>query len=204
MSFLNGVSGFGGGVSGVAGGLASDEVGMLMRKSLLNSAPADSAAPALEVAPTVPASGAAPTPAAATPVATASVAAGPIKVPPDLLPIYEAASKRTGIPVAVLIAQGKQESNFNPNAVGAAGEIGLHQIKPSTAAKPGFGVAGIDPKTLTDPAVNINFAADYLKAMAGPRINFNDPATVDHALANYNGGGDKNYVRNVRQYMGGA
>ena len=199
MSFLNGVSGFGGGVSGVAGGLASDEVGMLMRKSLLNSAPADSAAPALEVAPTVSASGAVPTPAA-----MASVAAGPIKVPPELLPIYEAASKRTGIPVAVLIAQGKQESNFNPNAVGSAGEIGLHQIKPSTAAKPGFGVAGIDPKTLTDPAVNINFAADYLKAMAGPRINFNDPATVDRALANYNGGGDKNYVRNVRQYMGGA
>lgn len=122
-------------------------------------------------------------------------------VPTDLLPIYQAASKRTGIPIDVLIAQGKQESNFDPNAVGSAGEIGLHQIKPSTAMNPGFGLKGIDPATLKDPVVNINFAADYLKARSG-NPNFNDPAAVDAALAAYNGGGDRNYVANVRRHMG--
>jgi hypothetical protein len=129
---------------------------------------------------------------------------GSLTAPAALMPLYEAASKRTGIPVAVLIAQAKQESGFNPNAVGKAGEIGLHQIKPSTAANPGFGLKGVDPSTLNDPAVNINFAADYLKARAGKDANFNDPTTVDAALAAYNAGGDPRYVQNVRQHMTGA
>ena len=55
-----------------------------------------------------------------------------VPVPKELLPLYQEASARTGIPVDVLIAQGRQESSFNPNAVGKAGEIGLGQIKPST------------------------------------------------------------------------
>jgi hypothetical protein len=134
-----------------------------------------------------------PNPAAAGP--SASVAP-----PAEYMPYYLEASARTGIPVDVLIAQGKQESNFDPNIVGGAGEIGLHQIKPSTAANPGFGMAGIDPATLRDPRVNINFAADYLKARSGPRIDFTNPATVNAALRNYNGGGDPNYVANVNRY----
>lgn len=158
-------------------------------RPLLNSTPAADA-PAVGIA-------AAPGATAATDVPAPSSVKG---VPPDLLPIYQAASKRTGIPVDVLIAQGKQESNFNPDAIGSAGEIGIHQIKPTTAADPGYGLKGIDPATLKDPAVNINFAADYLKAKAG-NPNFNDPASVDAALAAYNGGGDKNYVANVRQHM---
>jgi soluble lytic murein transglycosylase-like protein len=129
---------------------------------------------------------------------------GSISVPPELLPIYQEASARTGIPVDVLIAQGKQESGFNPNAVGGAGEIGVHQIKPSTAKDPGFGLTGIDPATLKDPRVNINFAADYLKARGGPRTDFSNPATVAAALKNYNGGGDPNYVANVLRYVPGA
>lgn len=160
-------------------------------RPLLNSTPA--AAPAAGIA-------GAPGATEATDVPAPSSVKG---VPQDLLPIYQAASKRTGIPVDVLIAQGKQESNFDPNAVGSAGEIGIHQIKPSTAAQPGFGLKGIDPATLKDPAVNINFAADYLKARAG-NPNFNDPAAVNAALASYNGGGDPNYVANVRRHMVGA
>lgn len=148
---------------------------------------------------------AAPGAAAATPTDKGTVAVpagkGTIAVPAALMPIYQAAAARTGIPVAVLIAQGKQESDFNPNAVGSAGEIGIHQIKPSTAADPGYGLKGIDPRTLQDPSANINFAADYLKARAG-NPNFNDPASVDAALAAYNSGGDPNYVANVRRYMG--
>jgi soluble lytic murein transglycosylase-like protein len=138
------------------------------------------------------------------PPGTSIATGGSIAVPPELLPIYQEASARTGIPVDVLIAQGKQESGFNPNAVGGAGEIGLHQIKPSTAKDPGFGMTGIDPATLKDPRVNINFAADYLKARGGPRTDFSDPATVNAALKNYNGGGDPNYVANVNRYRPGA
>lgn len=187
MSLLNGL---GAGLSAFATNALKDQAEQTQARPLLNSTPA------------VPAGGIAGAPAAteATDVPAPSTVAG---VPADLVPIYQAASKRTGIPVDVLMAQGKQESNFNPDAVGSAGEIGIHQIKPSTGVRPGYGLKGIDPATLKDPSVNINFAADYLKAKAG-NPNFNDPAAVDAALASYNGGGDKNYVANVRSHMGAS
>jgi len=190
MSFLNGLGALAGGISDLSGAALTD---VLTRKPLLNSTPPpDSTSDA---------------PAAAAPAAAPADAAGKgdatsvAGVPAAYLPIYEAASKRTGIPIDLLIAQGKQESNFNPNAIGSAGEIGLHQIKPSTAADPGYGLKGIDPATLKDPSVNINFAADYMRAKAG-NPNFNDPAAVDAALRGYNGGGDPNYVANVRSHLG--
>jgi soluble lytic murein transglycosylase-like protein len=158
--------------------------------SLLNSTPATPAPEAAAAAP-----GGEPAQTAATTVKG---------VPPDLLPIYAAAAKRTGIPVDVLIAQAKQESNFRNDIIGNAGEIGLHQILPSTARNPGFGMSGIDPATLKDPAVGINFAADYLRARAGQDADFSNPKVIDAALRAYNGmgqGGDPNYVANVRRYM---
>lgn len=188
MSLLNGL---GSGLSSFGAlGLKDEADQAAQARPLLNSTPA--AAPAAGIAGAPGATDATDVPPPPTSVKG---------VPPDLLPIYQAASKRTGIPMDVLIAQGKQESNFNPDAVGSAGEIGLHQIKPSTAAQPGYGLKGIDPATLKDPAVNINFAADYLKAKAG-NPNFNDPASVNAALASYNGGGDSNYVANVRRHIG--
>lgn len=187
MSLINGFSALGSGLSAFADNAGKDEEARSADRSLLNSAPA--APPEAAPAP-----GSTPAPAA-TPAGGGSASA-----PAALLPIYQAASKRTGIPIDVLIAQAKQESGFNPNAVGGAGEIGLHQIKPSTAADPGFGLKGIDPATLKDPAVNINFAADYMRAKAG-NPNFNDPKSVDAALAAYNGGGDPNYVANVRSHI---
>lgn len=181
MSLLDGLSGLGSGISAMAGAGLKDEERRITRP-LISSAPAPDAPQA------------APTEAPA-------AQDKPGNVPADLLPIYQAASKRTGIPIDVLIAQGKQESNFQTDAVGSAGEIGLHQIKPSTAADPGFGLKGIDPASLKDAATNINFAADYLKAKAG-NPNFNDPAAVDAALKAYNGGGDPRYVQNVRRHIG--
>lgn len=189
MSLLNGLSQLGQGLTsfGTAAAKDMEETTRLgaARASLLNGA-ASATAPAVS--------------ANMPPVAPAS---GSAKVPTEYLPFYQEASKRTGIPVDVLIAQAKQESNFNPDAVGGAGEIGLHQIKPSTASNPGFGIQSVDPADLKDPRTNINFAADYLKARAGPRVDFSNPATVDAALKNFNGGGDPNYVANVRRYMGG-
>lgn len=121
--------------------------------------------------------------------------------PPELMPHFEAASSETGIPVPVLIAQARQESNFNPQARGRAGEIGVMQIMPATARQPGFGLTGVDPETLNDPGANIRFGAQYLRARAGANADFNDPQTLADALRRYNGGGDPNYVENVRRFL---
>jgi len=122
-------------------------------------------------------------------------------VPPELMPHFQEASARTGIPVDVLIAQARQESSFNANAVGGAGEIGIGQILPSTARNPGYGLPGVDPAALKDPRTNINFQADYLKALLPPGADPKDPAAIRAALLRYNGGGDPNYVNNVTRYL---
>ena len=129
---------------------------------------------------------------------------GQVNVPPELLPIYQAASARTGIPADVLIAQTKQESGFNPNATGSAGEIGMAQVMPATAKSPGFGMAPVDPKALRDPATAINFQADYLKAHLPKGADPTDPVAIAKALQGYNGGGDKDYVNHVLRYVPGA
>ena len=121
-----------------------------------------------------------------------------------LRPHFEEASRATGIPVPVLMAQARQESNFNPNARGRAGEIGVMQIMPSTARQPGFGMAPVDPNTLTDPRANIMAGAQYLAARAGRGVDWNDPAQRGRALTAYNGGGDPNYAQNVERFMPGA
>jgi soluble lytic murein transglycosylase-like protein len=124
------------------------------------------------------------------------------QMPPEYLDHFRRASAETGIPMDVLIAQARQESSFNPNATGAAGEIGIFQIKPSTAQQPGFGLTGVDPGTLRDPGANIMFGARYLKARMG-QGDPNNPADQARALAAYNGGGDPNYVANVNRYRPG-
>jgi len=123
--------------------------------------------------------------------------------PAELMPFFQEASQRTGVPVQVLMAKAQQESSFNPNARGKAGEIGLTQIMPSTARDPGFGMQGVDPSTLNDPRQNIMFGAQYLAARgkAAGVTNWNDPAQIAKALENYNGGGDPNYAANVMRYM---
>ena len=187
VSLLNGLGGLGSGLGTFAADTLKDQV---------SDADKTARAPLINATPDAPVES---TPAAVPDAPVQTAVAG---VPAEYMPFYEAAAKRTGIPIDVLIAQGKQESNFNPSAVGSAGEIGLHQIKPSTARDPGFGMRGIDPATLKDPATNINFAADYLKARAGEAANLSNAADVNAALAAYNGGGDANYVQNVRRHMG--
>ncbi len=138
-------------------------------------------------------------PAAAGPVAPRQAGAPP----PEVAAAIEEASRETGIPVPILTAQLRQESNWNPAAVGRSGEIGVAQVMPATARQPGYGMAGVDPETLRDPRNNVLFGARYLQARgrAAGVTDWNDPAQVDRALAAYNGGGDPNYVRNVRQWL---
>jgi soluble lytic murein transglycosylase-like protein len=51
------------------------------------------------------------------------------------------------------------ESNYNPNARGSAGEVGLMQIKPTSARMMGY--TGTK-KGLFDPETNIKFGMKYL------------------------------------------
>ena len=71
------------------------------------------------------------------------------------------------------------ESNGNPNAVGAAGELGSMQALPSTMKDPGFGVKPAQDNT---PAEADRVGRDYYSAMKG---RYNDPIL---AAAAYNAG----------------
>jgi len=63
------------------------------------------------------------------------------------------------VPLSLAHAVIQVESNYRPGIVGSAGEIGLMQIKPSTARMLGYSgsVAG-----LHDPETNIRFGMKYL------------------------------------------
>ncbi|MER9615870.1 transglycosylase SLT domain-containing protein [Mesorhizobium sp. M0207] len=67
-----------------------------------------------------------------------------------------------GVPVSLANAVIKIESNYQPNQVGSAGEIGLMQIKPATARMMGYSGS---VQGLYDPDTNIKYGMKYL-AMA--------------------------------------
>ncbi len=72
-------------------------------------------------------------------------------------------SRQQGYDPVFLLAVIKTESQFNPNIVGSAGEIGLMQIKPSTAAwichKKKIKWKGAEE--LKDPSYNVLIGAHY-------------------------------------------
>jgi soluble lytic murein transglycosylase-like protein len=64
-----------------------------------------------------------------------------------------------GVPVSLAHAVISVESNYRPNMLGSAGEIGLMQIKPATARMMGYtGSAG----GLFNPETNIKYGMKYL------------------------------------------
>ena len=67
-----------------------------------------------------------------------------------------------GVPVSLAHAVIRVESNYRPNMIGGAGEIGLMQIKPATARMMGYNGSA---KGLFDPDTNIKYGMKYL-AMA--------------------------------------
>lgn len=64
-----------------------------------------------------------------------------------------------GVPLSLAHAVIRVESNYRPNARGSAGEIGLMQIKPSTARMMGYSGSS---KGLFDPETNIKYGMKYL------------------------------------------
>jgi len=125
-------------------------------------------------------------------------------VPSQYREYVEEASRETGIPVPILAAKIQQEGQWRPDAEGRAGEIGMSQVLPSTARRPGFGVAPVDPEMLRqDPREQIMFGARYLRGRgdAAGVENWSDYSQAARALRAYNGGGDPNYVQNVFRHL---
>ena len=79
--------------------------------------------------------------------------------PPALVYLVTQAAERRGIPPALGHAVASVESGWNPDAQGAAGEVGLMQVMPATAAMLGFRGTLAE---LADPATNVRLGVQYL------------------------------------------
>ncbi|MFW5670229.1 MAG: lytic transglycosylase domain-containing protein [Acetivibrio ethanolgignens] len=99
--------------------------------------------------------------------------------------IFGAAAEKYQVPVALLKAVAKAESNFSPNEVSSSGAMGVMQLMPETAK--GLGVS--DP---FDVEQNIMGGAKYL----ADKLAMYD-GNVELALAAYNAGSG-----NVKKYGG--
>lgn len=136
-----------------------------------------------------------PAPAAVVPVSPAALAAAVAAAEPPATaawrtPALEAASRATGLPVALLAAVVQEESQGNPRAVSPAGALGLMQLYPTTAAALGV-------RHVFDAGENAKGGAEYLLARlkaysGGDRACIADPAACPQALrlalAAYNAG----------------
>lgn len=106
-----------------------------------------------------------------------------------------------GVPLALARAVVRVESNFRANARGAAGEVGLMQIKPATARMMGFKGS---VKQLYDPETNIKYGMRYLG-----KAHQLGGGSVCGTILKYNAGhGAKrmnpisaNYCRKVQRYI---
>jgi soluble lytic murein transglycosylase-like protein len=113
-----------------------------------------------------------------------------------------AEAQRSNIDHCLALAQAEVESEFKHDAVGSAGEIGLFQIKPSTAAllepiagkfaRPAANKLG----DLADPAISTRFAMAYLRDIMTRK------ASIKDALTEYNGGPLGRHPHYYRMVMG--
>jgi soluble lytic murein transglycosylase-like protein len=115
-------------------------------------------------------------------------------------------SQRASLDHCLTLAQAEVESQFRHDAVGSAGEIGIFQILPSTAAifetrlgtlkrpvlKPGVRDLG----DLADPVVSTRFAMAYLRDIRTRKPNIKD------TLTEYNGGPAGRHPHYYRLVMG--
>ena len=68
-------------------------------------------------------------------------------------------AQQRGLPPEVADAVAQVESAYNPNAVGTVGEVGLMQVRPTTAAMLGHSGTITD---LHEPSTNIRYGVRYL------------------------------------------
>lgn len=101
-------------------------------------------------------------------------APNPCPVPPELRDVFRTAAADTALPLALLVAVAKVESNLDTEASSPAGAHGLLQVLPSTAAD-----LELDPYLVGE---NVLAGARYLRQLLD-RFE-----STDLALAAYNAG----------------
>jgi soluble lytic murein transglycosylase-like protein len=130
----------------------------------------------------------------------------PIRAFQQFPQVLVAEAQRTGLDHCLVLAQAEVESEFKHDAVGSAGEIGVFQILPTTAAifeprlgklrRPVITKVSRDLGDLADPIVSARFAMAYLRD-----IMTRKPAVKD-ALTEYNGGPAGRHPHYYRMVMG--
>src|SRR5438128_5258986 len=130
----------------------------------------------------------------------------PIKAFQRFPEVLFAEAERTKIDHCLALAQAEVESEFRHDAVGSAGEVGLFQTLPSTAAlfestvgsfrRPTLSKAQRDLGDLADPTVSTRFAMAYLRDILARKPNIKD------ALTEYNGGPAGRHPHYYRMVMG--
>jgi soluble lytic murein transglycosylase-like protein len=77
----------------------------------------------------------------------------------EIRTIIDREALKAGLPADIAEAVVKVESSFDPTTIGSAGEIGLMQVRPGTAAMMGFRGSADE---LARPEVNIHYGVTYL------------------------------------------
>lgn len=108
------------------------------------------------------------------PVSMPALAAAPCPLPASLRSAFRRAAHDTALPLSMLVAVAKVESNLRVDARSAAGARGLLQLLPSTGAALQLNV--------DDPDANVLGGARYLRLM------LDRFSSTDLALAAYNAG----------------
>jgi soluble lytic murein transglycosylase-like protein len=113
---------------------------------------------------------------------------------------------RTNLDHCLALAQAEAESDLRHDVLGAAGEVGLFQILPSTAAlfessvgpfkRPTLTRGNRDLGDLADPTTSTRFAMAYLRDILARKPNIRD------ALTEYNGGPGGRHPHYYRIVMG--
>jgi soluble lytic murein transglycosylase-like protein len=129
----------------------------------------------------------------------------PIKAFQGFPEVLFAETGRAKIDHCLALAQAEVESEFRHDAVGGAGEVGLFQTLPSTAAlfeskvgpfKRPFLKGQRDLGDLAIPTVSTQFAMAYLRDIMARKPNIKD------ALTEYNGGPAGRHPHYYRMVMG--
>jgi soluble lytic murein transglycosylase-like protein len=130
----------------------------------------------------------------------------PIRAFQNFPPALLVEAQKTKIDHCLALAQAEVESEFRHDAVGAAGEIGLFQVLPSTAAlferqlgpfkRPAWRNGKRDLGDLADPVVSTRFAMAYLRDIMTRKPSLRD------ALTEYNGGPAGRHPHYYRVVMG--
>jgi soluble lytic murein transglycosylase-like protein len=130
----------------------------------------------------------------------------PIRAFQEFPAVLISESQRAGIDHCLALAQAEVESQLRHDIVGNAGEIGLFQVLPSTAAlfesqlgtfkRPVITKTQRELGDLADPIISTKFAMAYLRDIRTRKPNIKD------ALTEYNGGPNGRHPYYYRMVMG--